>query len=201
MNIYEITAEPRSDVGKGASRRLRRQGMIPVVLYGAGKPPASLAMDHNELKKRLEHETFYSHILELSLGSEKEHVVLKDLQHHPSKPLILHMDLQRVDPKHELHMHVPLHFVNEEICPGKKTGGGLIQHHMVEVEVSCLPRDLPEFIEVDLAHLQAGEAIHPRDLQLPPGVSLGAGVSEDQPVVSVTRGRGAADEEEAPEGG
>ena len=190
MNIFEITAEPRSDVGKGASRRLRRAGKVPVVVYGADQPPANLTVAHNDLKLRLQHETFYSHILDLKVDGSTEQVVLKALQHHPAKPYILHVDLQRVDKTHKLHMHVPVHFVNEDICPGKKTGGGLIQHHMVEVEVTTLPQDLPEFIEVDLSTLQAGEAIHLNELRLPPGVELTSGQAEEQPVVSVTRAGG-----------
>jgi len=193
MNEFDLIAEPREDVGKGASRRLRHAGKVPVIVYGGGKDPEPVTMDHNDLLKHLEHEAFYSHLLNLKVGEKAQQVVLKDVQRHPARPQVLHMDLQRVDKTQKLHMHVPLHFLNENICPGKKAGA-VISHNMVEVEVACLAKDLPEYIEVDLSELQSGQAIHLSELQLPEGVKVITHSEQDQPVVSVHKGRAGEEE-------
>jgi large subunit ribosomal protein L25 len=194
MNQFEINAEARNDAGKGASRRLRRLGKVPAIVYGGDRAPAMVAVDHNELVQHLQHEAFYSHVLALKAGAETEQVVLKDVQRHPYRPVIMHLDLQRVSASRELHMHVPLHFVNEDLCPGKKAGG-LVSHHLIEAEVACLPQNLPEYIEVDLSGLHVGQAIHLSELRLPPGVSLVAHMPEhDQPVVSIHKGGGSMEE-------
>lgn len=172
METFEIIAEPREEMGKGASRRLRREGKVPAVVYGTAKEPASIMFNHNEIMHHLEEEAFYSRILTLQMGEDKERVVLKDLQRHPYKAKILHLDLQRVDEKELLTMRVPLHFVNEVTCVGVKQGGGVVSHVMTELEVSCLPKDLPEYIEVDLAEVNVGEGIHLVDLQMPKGVEI-----------------------------
>ncbi len=188
MNQFEINAEPRVESGRGASRRLRRTGKIPGIIYGAGKEPASILVDHDDLMHQLEHEAFYSHILTLNLGSEKQRVVLKDLQRHPFKPRLLHIDLLRVSETEKLTMRIPLHFINEAKCVGVKTGGAVISHIMTEVEVSCLPKDLPEFIEVDLENVNVGETIHLGDLKMPAGVesyAMAHGGDASAPVVSV----------------
>ncbi len=171
MESFELIAEPREDVGKGASRRLRREGKIPAVVYGAAKAAASIMISHNEIFHHLENEAFYSHVLTLQVGNVKEKVVLKDLQRHPYRPAVLHMDLLRVNENEKLTMRVPLHFINEITCVGVKTGG-VISHVMNELEISCLPKDLPEYIEVDMAEINLGEGAHLVDLEMPKGVEI-----------------------------
>ena len=174
MEQFEIIAEPREDMGKGASRRLRREGKIPGVVYGAEKDATSIMMSQNEIMHHLENEAFYSHILTLRVGKKKEKVVLKDLQRHPYKAAVLHVDLQRVDENEKLTIRVPLHFINENICIGVKQGGGVVSHVMTDLEISCLPKDLPEYIEVDLAEVNVGEGIHLSDLKMPDGAEIAA---------------------------
>jgi large subunit ribosomal protein L25 len=175
MNQFEINAEPRADVGRGASRRLRRTGKIPGILYGARQEATRISLDHDDLIHHLEREAFYSHILTLHLGNEKQKVVLKDLQRHPCKPRILHIDFLRVSETEKLTMRIPLHFLNEDKCIGVKTGGGVVSHHLTELEIICLPKDLPEFIEIDLAEVNVGQIIHISDVKLPQGVESCAG--------------------------
>ncbi|MBI3562144.1 MAG: 50S ribosomal protein L25/general stress protein Ctc [Gammaproteobacteria bacterium] len=195
---YEINAEPRSDTGKGASRRLRRAGKVPGIMYGASKEPTQVAFTHLELLNKLGNEKFFSKVLKIKLGSGEESAVIKDLQRHPYKPVILHMDLQRVSATEKLRMHIPLHFVNAAIAPGVKEGG-LVSHNIVEIEVQCLPKDLPEFIEVDLSHLGLNAVLHLSDLKTPGGVEvveLLHGKKHNQAVVSIHMPR--AEEEEKP---
>ncbi|GAB4346770.1 MAG: 50S ribosomal protein L25/general stress protein Ctc [Gammaproteobacteria bacterium] len=197
---FTLSAEPREDVGKGASRRLRRANKVPAIIYGADKAPESVSLDHDQLVHNLDNEAFYSHILTVEMGKKKEKVVLKDLQRHPYKLQVLHVDLQRVSAKEKLRMHVPLHFINESEAPGVREGG-LVSHLMTEVEVQCLPKDLPEFIEVDLSNLELGGILHLADLEPPEGVEIYAmahGSTGEEPVVSI-HGRHAGIEEE--EGG
>ncbi|MDD3516843.1 MAG: 50S ribosomal protein L25/general stress protein Ctc [Chromatiales bacterium] len=199
---FELIAEKRDDKGKGASRRLRRAGKVPAILYGGGKDPLPLNLDHNALIKNLEHEAFYSHILTVKLDGGAEKAILRDIQRHPYKPTVLHVDLLRVSEDQKIRVHVPLHFLNEESCVGVKTSGGTIAHTLAEVEVECLPRDLPEYIAVDLANVNVGETIHLSNLELSAGVALVQLMHEhDLPVVSVHKPRGAAEEttEGAPE--
>lgn len=207
---FALNAEPRTDKGKGASRRLRGAGRVPAILYGENKESLPLALNHNELLRSLEHEAFYSHVLTVNIDGKAEKAIVRDLQRHPAKPQILHVDLQRVSEDHEIRVVVPLHFVNESMAHGVKQQGGAISHLVTEVEVSCLPAKLPEFIEVDLTELHLNEAIRLSDLQLPEGVALVElthGAERDLPVVSIhpTRGAeaaGAGEEgEAAPEGG
>jgi large subunit ribosomal protein L25 len=196
---FELSAELRTDLGKGASRRLRRSGKVPAVIYGADKAPTSITLDHNEMFHHLEHEAFYSHILTVNLPGSSEKVVLKDLQRHPAKPIIMHADLLRISDSATLRMHVPLHFKGEDLAPGVKIGGGKFNHTMVEVEVQCLPKDLPEFIEVDVSAMELDQTIHLSDLVLPAGVTLvtlALGSDHDLPVVAIHRLRG--DETVAP---
>lgn len=188
MQEFEINAEPRSDVGKGASRRLRLSGKLPGIIYGAEKEAISITLDQNELSHQLENEAFYSHILSVKVGKEVVKAVLKDLQRHPYKTSILHADFQRISEKEKLTMRIPIHFVNEPQCIGAKEEGGVISHIMTELEITCLPKDLPEFIEVDMANVNLGEAIHLGDMGLPEGVEIYAlthGGDPDRPVVSV----------------
>lgn len=194
---FQVTAEPRTEQGKSASRRLRRSGKVPAILYGAGKDPASIQLDHNEMLLHTEHEAFYSHILTLKMSSgADEKVVLKAMQRHPVRPLILHVDLLRINESEELTLRVPLHFLNEETCPAVKTNGGVISHHMNDLEVLCLPKDLPEFIEIDLMDVAIGDTIHLADLKMPAGVriaSVAHGGDSMLPVVSINAPRGADD--------
>ncbi|MCB1830058.1 MAG: 50S ribosomal protein L25/general stress protein Ctc [Chromatiaceae bacterium] len=185
-DIFQINAQPRSDKGKGASRRLRRQGLVPGIVYGAHRDPESISLVHHELAHQLETEAFYSHILNLKLGEKTEKVVLKDMQRHPSKPFITHVDLFRVSAKEKLRINVPLHFLHEESCVGVKAGG-VLSRSITDVEVSCLPADLPEYIEVDVASLDIGDSITLSGVVLPAGVELTAlsGGADDIPVVSV----------------
>lgn len=188
---FELTAQLRKDLGKGASRRLRHAAQVPAIMYGAGKEPIALTFSHNELQRNLENEAFYSHILTIHIdGQADEKAVLKDLQRHPSRPIIMHMDLLRVSETEEITIHVPLHFINQDVCVGVKTGGGVISHLTVEIEVRCLPKDLPEFIEVDMAAAQVGDIIHLSELKLPEGVHIPSLIHGDQAVVSVHLPRG-----------
>ena len=187
LNKFEISAEPRTAQGKGASRRLRRLGKIPAILYGADKEPTTLQLDHNQMWLQTENEAFYSHILTLKLDGNEEKVVVKDMQRHPFRQLIMHMDFLRINEAEELTLRVPLHFINEDTCIGVKQGGGVISHQLSDLEIICLPRDLPEFIEVDLANVELGQTLHLADLILPTGVriaSLAHGGDASLPVVS-----------------
>jgi len=173
MVDFVLNAQERSDLGKGASRRLRRNaGLIPAVVYGGEKAPQSLTLELREVTKLLENEAAFSHVIALNIGSAKETVMIKALQRHPSKGFVMHADFQRVVAGQKLTAHVPLHFINEATAVGVKVGGGEISHVIAEVEVSCLPKDLPEFIEVDLAKVELGQIVHLSDLKLPKGVEL-----------------------------
>ena len=186
---FELQAQSRSVIGRGASRRLRRlENKVPAVVYGAEKAPLSLTLCHNDVFHALENEAFYSHILTLHIDGKAEKVVLKALQRHPYKPRILHMDFLRVSEKSKLRMHVPLHFIGEDKAPGVKSAG-LVNHYMSDVEVSCLPANLPEFIEIDVSALELNQTLHLSDIKLPKGVELvahvEAGSEQDHPVVSI----------------
>ena len=173
MVDFVLNAQARSDLGKGASRRLRRNaGLIPAVVYGGEKAPQSLTLELREISKLLENEAAFSHVITLNVGAAKETVLIKALQRHPSKGFVMHADFQRVVAGQKLTAHVPLHFINEATAVGVKVGGGEISHVISEVEVSCLPKDLPEFIEVDLAKVELGQIVHLSDLKLPKGVEL-----------------------------
>jgi large subunit ribosomal protein L25 len=202
---FQLTAEKREDMGKGASRRLRRAGRVPAIIYGLDQAPEAISLSQNQVLKSLENEAFYSQIITVNLGSSSTQAVLRDIQRHPYKAYLVHMDLQRVDMNKPVHVHVPLHFINEEICVGVKAGG-MVNHEVIEVEISCLPRQLPEFIEVDIANLNVGESIHLSDLSLPADVSLlelARGADHDLAVVSIhaKKGGGEAEAGSAEEGG
>jgi len=177
MNDFEVGALKRDETGKGAMRRLRTTGRVPGVIYGTGGDPQNISLKANELRKHLEHEAFFSHILTVSIGGEKVQAVLKDLQRHPASYEVTHVDFLRVSATEELTMRVPLHFVNEERAPAHKAGG-VFSHMLNDVEVSCLPGNLPEFIEVDLGGLEMGESVHLSGLAMPAGVSLAVDVSD-----------------------
>lgn len=189
MSDFDLTAESRTDKGKGASRRLRRESeMVPSILYGAGKEPVAISIAHKDLFKACENEAFFSHILDLNLEGETQKAILKDLQRHPSKSLILHADFMRVEMDQVITVEVPLRFINEDSCVGVKQGGGNISRNMASLEVSCLPGDLPEYIEVDIESVGVGESIHMSELVLPDTLTVPAlqqGSDYDQVVVSV----------------
>ena len=166
----EISATSRAGQGKGASRRLRHGGRVPGILYGGGKPAENIELDHKDLAYKLKLEAFHASILTLNLGDTKEQVLLRDLQMHPWRPEVLHVDFQRVAKDQKIHMKVPLHFVNADIAPGVKTAGGSVNHVLAELAISCLPDDLPEYIDVDLSELQMGHSIRLSQLKLPKGV-------------------------------
>jgi large subunit ribosomal protein L25 len=193
---FQVQAEPRSDAGKGASRRLRRAGQVPAIVYGAHQEPEMISLSHNEMIQHLEHEAFYSHLLTLKMGNKVQSVVLKALQRHPAKPFILHADFQRVQADEKLRMTVPIHFLNEANCMGVKLGGGVVSHSLNEIEISCLPKDLPEYIAIDLVDLELGDIIHLSEVPLPAGVELAQAPDPDVPVVVIHSGHGGGGEEE-----
>jgi len=203
---FVLDAQARDVTGKGASRRLRRdQGLVPAIVYGLGKDPQQISLLHKDLSKQLENEAFYSHIVTLNIGSTKEQVILKDLQRHPAKPLIIHADFQRVAADQKLTTKVPLHFVNEASSVGVKTQGGVVTHNITELEISCLPKDLPEYIEVDVKALEVGQSLHISEIALPAGVTsvdLSHGEDHDLAIVTIskTRGGSASDDEAGEEG-
>jgi len=185
---FDLIAEFRDDTGKGASRRLRREGKVPAILYGGGRPPRNLAFDHNRVVQQLENESFYSSVLNVKVGDKEQAVILKDLQRHPSKRQIMHMDLQRILEDEEIRMNVPIHFLNEDKAPGVKQSGGKVSHLMTDVEVVCLPRYLPEYLAIDIGDLGLDEMRYMSDIPLPEGVTIPAlaqGDEANQPVVSI----------------
>lgn len=167
---FVVNATSRTAQGTSASRRLRREGKVPTILYGGGEAPAMLAVDHNELIHHLEHEAFYSHILQVKIDGAEHKAVLKDLQRHPSKPRVLHMDLMRIVAGQKIRMTVPLHFTGEKVAPGIKDEGGVLDRMRTDLEIECLPKDLPEFIEVDISGLGLNDSIHLSELTMPEGI-------------------------------
>lgn len=201
-DLFELVVERRNEMGKGASRRLRRlENKVPGILYGGEEKPVSIMISHKDLAKSLENTAFYSHILTIKFEDMEQKAILRDLHRHPYKPRILHFDLLRVSAKEKLQMQVPLNFVGEEIAPGVKPGGGIVSRLMTSVEVRCLPGDLPESIEVDVSALELDKSIHFSEIKLPKGVEfvtpVQAGTERDLPVVSIHPPRTAVVEEEA----
>ncbi len=208
-DVFVVEAQSRTDTGKGASRRLRRAGLVPGIIYGAHQDPAMISLVHSDLVQHLDHEAFYSHVLTLNVDGKGQQVILKDLQRHPAKPFVMHADFLRVSAKEKLKTQVPLHFVGETTAPGVKAGG-VVSHLISDVEVSCLPGDLPEFIEIDISSLEMGGAVMLSEIALPKGVELPA-LAQDEPqdeqVVSIhpphtggdEGGAGEAEEEGAAE--
>ena len=193
---FTVNAEARTDVGKGASRRLRHAGKVPAIMYGSGKDPVSLTLGHDEFMHHLEHEAFYSHILTVSVGGKKQKAVMKDLQRHPSKPKVLHVDFLRVSDKDVIHMSVPVHFLNEEESAGVKEGG-LVSHLMTTIEIACKASDLPEYLQLDIIEVEVGGSLHLSDIVLPEGVEIPAlthGADHDLPVVSIHMPRAVEEE-------
>jgi large subunit ribosomal protein L25 len=179
----EVTAYPRAQQGSGASRRLRVTGRVPGVLYGANKPTETVEFDQKELLQHLKREAFHASILDLALDGQKQQVLLRDYQMHPWRQQVLHVDFQRVDKSRKIHVRVPLHFTNADICVGVKTGGGVVQHTLNDIEIQCLPDDLPEFINVDLKDLELNQLLHVNDLVMPKGVEPVSKLKQDNPAV------------------
>lgn len=193
-----IKAEMRKGQGTGASRRLRRADKVPGIVYGGGKDATVVELDHNDLFHKLKLEAFHASILDMSIDGKSEQVLLRDVQMHAWKQNVLHVDFQRVSADKKLHMKVPLHFVNADIAPGVKLSGGIVSHIINELDISCLPKDLPEFIEVDLKDLAAGHSIHISNLKMPAGVeSVALHRGDDQSVATIIIPRAVAAEEEA----
>lgn len=197
---FELSAESRATVGKGASRRLRRTDQVPAILYGGKEKPMMLTLAHRKVMKALENEAFYSHILTLEIDGKKQKAVLKDLQRHPYKPVVMHMDFLRVSATEKINMHVPLHFINEPTIEE----GTMLSKHMVEVEIRCLPGNLPEFIEVDLTNVSLDHAVHLTEIKLPAGVELvalshGHVHDHDSAVASIHKLRVSAEDTETEE--
>ena len=202
----KVVAFERSKQGTGASRRLRNSGKTPGIVYGGETDVQLVELDHNALWHALKKEVFHSSILDLEVAGKSQQVLLRDVQYHPFKQLVLHVDFQRVDAKKKLHTKVPLHFMNQETNPAVKLSGAVISHVVTELEVECLPADLPEFLEIDLAKIEAGQTMHAKDIPLPKGVSLTVSVEAENPVVAsatvpaavVSEGAGEAAEGEKP---
>jgi large subunit ribosomal protein L25 len=196
----ELNAEPRTDLGKGASRRLRKSGLVPAIIYGGDAEPSSITLNHNTFINQLDNDLIYTQILTVKVGkSKKEDVILRDLQRHPFKNLIMHADLQRVNQKEKLHVSIPIHFINEEACIGVKMEGGLLNHLQSEVEITCLPKNMPDYLELDVAELKLGESLHLSNLSVPEGVEIVAlthGEDHDTGVAAVTKTRETSDDVE-----
>jgi large subunit ribosomal protein L25 len=201
---FSLQAKGREDTGKGASRRLRRlAGDIPAIVYGGKKAPAQISLAHKDVVKALENEAFYSQIISLDVDGKSEDVIIKDIQRHPAKAIVMHMDFFRISKTTKLQTRIPLHFINEDTCVGVKLGGGLIAHSMTDIEISCLPKDLPEYIEVDMAEVELGQTVHLTDIKLPKGiesVALSHGDDHDLPVAAVNKPKAVEEiSDEAPE--
>ena len=197
---FELQAEARQDMGKGASRRLRRLAdLVPAIIYGGDKDPQPLSLIRKDLEKALENEAFYSHVLSINIGKTKEKAILKDLQRHPARDSVMHADFMRVDDKVAIKVHVPIHFLNEESSIGVKTEGGIVQHQTTDIEILCLPGDIPEYIEVDMAEITTGQIVHLSDVLLPEkvtSVALALGEDHDLAIASIIAPRGASEDEE-----
>ena len=194
---YEIEARKRTLQGSGASRRLRRAQRVPAIIYGGSAAPLLIDLDHNEILLNLRKEAFHASVLTLNVDGARQSVVLRDSQMHPWKPLVLHCDFQRVDTEHAIHQRVPLHFINADIAPGVKVSGGNVAHILSDIEVSCLPQDLPAYIEVDLKNLESGHSIHVSELTFPAGVKPVGHADEDHVVASIPAKKGGAEADEA----
>ena len=183
----DLVAEYRTDTGKGSSRRLRHNGKVPAIVYGAGRPPRNITLDQNSLLRQAQNESFFSSILTVKVGDRTQPCILKDIQVHPAKRQVLHLDLQRIVENEKIRMDIPLHFIGIDTCPGVKLNGGAISQVISEVEVSCLPANLPEYIEVDLSNMDLDQTLHLSDLIIPEGVELlqlSQGEEHGQPVAS-----------------
>jgi len=185
---FDLVAEIREGQGKGASRRLRREGKVPAIIYGAGRPPRALTFEHNRVMQQLESESFYSSILNIKVGEKSQAAIVKDIQRHPAKRQVLHMDFQRIVEDEAIRMNVPIHFIGGDVSPGVKSEGGSVSQLMSDVEITCLPRDLPEYFEVDISAMELNEMLHLSDIKVPEGVEiieLTHGEGHDHPIVNI----------------
>jgi large subunit ribosomal protein L25 len=183
---FELAGESRAQLGRTDSRRTRRAGRVPAVMYGGGEAPESLTLDHNALKNQMNREAFYTSILTLKIGAKSQQVIIKAVERHPAKPQIMHLDFLRIRDDVEITLNVPLHFLNEASAKGVKEQGGVVEHILTDVEIRCLPRYLPEYLEVDVTPLELNQIFHLSDIKLPEGVSLVALThGDDRPVVAV----------------
>lgn len=180
---FNLIAEMRDDQGKGASRRLRRQGKVPAIIYGAGREPRSLMFDHNKVLQQLEDPSFYSSILNIKVGDKSRAAIVKDIQRHPAKRRILHIDLQRIVEDEKIKMQIPIHYLGEEEAVGVKLGGGTVSKLMTELEITCLPKDLPEFLEVDISELELDQMLNVSDIKLPEGTEITELLIEQNPAI------------------
>ena len=180
---FNLIAEMRDDQGKGASRRLRRQGKVPAIIYGAGREPRSLIFDHNKVLQQLEDPSFYSSILNIKVGDKSRAAIVKDIQRHPAKQRILHIDLQRIVEDEKIKMQIPINYLGEEEAVGVKLGGGTVSKLMTELEISCLPKDLPEFLEVDISELELDQMLNVSDINLPEGTEISELLIEQNPAI------------------
>jgi large subunit ribosomal protein L25 len=198
---FELSAATRTDKGKGASRRLRREAdLVPAVIYGAGKDAVSISLEHRFVIKALENEAFYTQVIDLSIDGKAQQVVLKDLQRHPFRPRIMHMDFLRIKAGEKINMTIPFHFIGEDVAPGVKLDGGVVSRVTSEAEVSCLPQHLPEFIEVDVSEMKMDELLHLSDIRISKDIEFTALAHENDPaVVSIHKARAEVIEEDAPE--
>ena len=197
-SVFEFDAVSRANAGTGSAKAVRRNGNIPAVVYGGSSEPELIELSHNEVQNKLANEAVYSHVLQLNVGGKVQNAVLKGMQRHPAKDTIIHMDFMRVNMNEKIKVHVPLHFINEETSVGVKAGG-VVTHSMVEIEVACLPSDLPEYIEVDLAAVDIGGSVHLAEISAPTGVEILAlthGDDHNLPVAQVVKTRGPASDEE-----
>ena len=203
-NMITVEVASRTDKGKGASRRLRRDDLVPAILYGAEDEPTPIQLKHNEVVKHLENDAFYSQLLMVSVdGAEPVRSLLRDIQRHPSKPRILHMDFQRVVAGAELTVTVPIQFINEENCVGVKTGGGIINHIENELTVLCLPRNIPEYLEIDMENVELGQTVLLSEIVMPEGVKsvdLSQGEENDKAIATVAASRATVESDEPEEG-
>ena len=196
---YVLTAQSRDVFGTGASRRQRRDGHVPAVVYGAGKDNETVTLDHDQVMHSLEKEAFHSAIIDLETDAGSQQVILREVQMHPYRPLVLHMDFQRIKATEKLHMKIPLHFDGADVAPGVKTDGGILAHTMTELDITCLPKDLPEYIAVDVSELGMNESVHLSDVQLPEGVELTVTAyheGENPTVATITAPKVVEEEEE-----
>lgn len=183
---FDLVAEERTDSGKGASRRLRRTGKVPAIVYGAGRPPRSVTFDRDPLMHKMENESFFSSVLNISVNGKARQCILKDVQMHPAKRQVMHLDLQRIVADEKIRMTVPIHFLNEETAPGVKTGGGSVAHLVTEIEVSCFPADLPEYLEIDIGEMELDQSLSLSDIKLPDDVEITDLTNDiDRSVVSI----------------
>ena len=185
---FDLIAEYREDAGKGASRRLRREGKVPAIIYGAGRPPRSLSFDHNKVLRELQNESFYSSVLNIKVGDKSQAAIVKDLQRHPAKPIVMHIDLQRIVEDEVIKMNIPIHYIGGDVSPGVKAGGGSVSQLRTDVEIQCLPKHLPEYFEVDISELELDAMLHLSDITMPEGVEipeLAQGPEHDHPIVSI----------------